>query len=162
MQIGYAGSEDIWQQMDRDSKSGLRQVIRSQMLPCLKKKNPFLFLLKTRSELRCIPFHSRRTDNAVKNRFSTLCKKRAKNALRRENNGSWFNPNKKRVIIHSGSFVAGGPESSVPMKQIRYRNFFSHISSINIIITYFHVGDFTLHADILMDIFCLCKVGTRS
>ena len=108
-----------------------------------------------------MPFHSCRTDNAVKNRFSTLCKKLAKNALTKENNGSWVNPNKKRLIIHNESLTAGGAESSVPMKQIRYRGLFSDISSINSIITDFHDGDFTFHVDILIGLFSLCKVGTR-
>ncbi|KAF1863765.1 hypothetical protein Lal_00030868 [Lupinus albus] len=44
---------------------------------------------------------SGRTDNAVKNRFATLCKKRAKcEALAKENNTSYINSNNKRVILH--------------------------------------------------------------
>ncbi|KAK4358131.1 hypothetical protein RND71_023741 [Anisodus tanguticus] len=41
---------------------------------------------------------SGRTDNAVKNRFTTLCKKRAKHeALAKENNNSYINVNNKRA-----------------------------------------------------------------
>lgn len=66
---------------------------------------------------------SGRTDNAVKNRFSTLCKKREKNdALTKENNGSWVNTHNKRGITHNESFMAAETESPAPMKQIRYHN----------------------------------------
>ncbi|GMH15320.1 hypothetical protein Nepgr_017161 [Nepenthes gracilis] len=42
---------------------------------------------------------SGRTDNAVKNRFSTLCKKRAKReALAKENNNTHIHPNNRRFI----------------------------------------------------------------
>ncbi|XP_038985934.1 transcription factor MYB124-like isoform X1 [Phoenix dactylifera] len=69
---------------------------------------------------------SGRTDNAVKNRFSTLCKKRAKHeALSKENNGSCLNPNNKRVIIQNGCITAETRELSLPTKQIRY-----HISDL--------------------------------
>nr|XP_010926224.1 transcription factor MYB124 isoform X2 [Elaeis guineensis] len=64
---------------------------------------------------------SGRTDNAVKNRFSTLCKKRAKHeALSKENNGSCLNPNNKRVIIQNGRITAETRELSLPIKQMRY------------------------------------------
>lgn len=64
---------------------------------------------------------SGRTDNAVKNRFSTLCKKRAKHeASSKENSGSFANPKNKRVITHDGRIVDGTAESSAPIKQIRY------------------------------------------
>ncbi|KAJ9563779.1 hypothetical protein OSB04_008939 [Centaurea solstitialis] len=46
---------------------------------------------------------SGRTDNAVKNRFSTLCKKRAKNeALAKDNNASYVTRNNKRTMFHNG------------------------------------------------------------
>ncbi|KAK7407350.1 hypothetical protein VNO78_09197 [Psophocarpus tetragonolobus] len=46
---------------------------------------------------------SGRTDNAVKNRFSTLCKKRAKyEALAKENNTSYINSNNKRIFLQHG------------------------------------------------------------
>ncbi|XP_020080777.1 transcription factor MYB124-like isoform X2 [Ananas comosus] len=62
-----------------------------------------------------------RTDNAVKNRFSTLCKKRAKHeALYRENNGTCVDTNSKGVLIHNACLAAGTGESSVPTKQMRY------------------------------------------
>ncbi|KAF5757779.1 putative transcription factor MYB family [Helianthus annuus] len=45
---------------------------------------------------------SGRTDNAVKNRFSTLCKKRAKNeALAKENNKFYIATNNKRTRLHN-------------------------------------------------------------
>ncbi|KAI3733612.1 hypothetical protein L6452_13058 [Arctium lappa] len=52
-----------------------------------------------------------RTDNAVKNRFSTLCKKRAKHeALAKENNVSYINANNKRTMFHDGQKI----ETSMP------------------------------------------------
>ncbi|XP_010917008.1 transcription factor MYB124 isoform X2 [Elaeis guineensis] len=63
---------------------------------------------------------SGRTDNAVKNRFSTLCKKRATNeALFKENSGSFLNSN-KRVIIQNGCITVQTRELSIPTKQMRY------------------------------------------
>ncbi|CAL5428861.1 unnamed protein product [Camellia sinensis] len=64
---------------------------------------------------------SGRTDNAVKNRFSTLCKKRAKHeALVKENNNtSYINPNNKRVIFRNGFNTAGISETATPMKKMR-------------------------------------------
>ncbi|KAL2904426.1 Transcription factor MYB88 [Bienertia sinuspersici] len=48
---------------------------------------------------------SGRTDNAVKNRFSTLCKKKAKReALAKENNNAYINVNNKRILIDSNGF----------------------------------------------------------
>ncbi|CAL5366885.1 unnamed protein product [Camellia sinensis] len=64
---------------------------------------------------------SGRTDNAVKNRFSTLCKKRAKHeALAKDNNTSYINPNNKRVIFPNGSSTAGISENATPLKKLRY------------------------------------------
>ncbi|KAK6116462.1 hypothetical protein DH2020_049755 [Rehmannia glutinosa] len=61
---------------------------------------------------------SGRTDNAVKNRFTTLCKKRAKReALAKENNT--INLNNKRVIFRNGLNTDGGSESAAPVKKIR-------------------------------------------
>ncbi|XP_062111660.1 transcription factor MYB124 isoform X2 [Humulus lupulus] len=68
---------------------------------------------------------SGRTDNAVKNRFSTLCKKRAKyEALAKENTTSYMNSNNKRVILRNGFSTDGTSETSVSTKKIRR----SHIS----------------------------------
>ncbi|XP_047960029.1 transcription factor MYB124-like isoform X2 [Salvia hispanica] len=63
---------------------------------------------------------SGRTDNAVKNRFTTLCKKRAKHeALAKENStSSYINLNNKRVIFPNG-LNAGGSESAAPLKKMR-------------------------------------------
>ncbi|KAK2375105.1 transcription factor MYB88 [Trifolium repens] len=58
---------------------------------------------------------SGRTDNAVKNRFSTLCKKRAKyEALAKENNVSYTNSNNKRIIFRDAE-----SESAVDFKKMR-------------------------------------------
>ncbi|XP_077213198.1 transcription factor MYB124-like [Tasmannia lanceolata] len=63
---------------------------------------------------------SGRTDNAVKNRFSTLCKKRAKHeALSKENNSVYINSNNKRVILHNGQITPEPLESTAPLKKIR-------------------------------------------
>ncbi|CAL5441883.1 unnamed protein product [Camellia sinensis] len=70
---------------------------------------------------------SGRTDNAVKNRFSTLCKKRAKHeALAKDNNTSYINPNNKRVIFPNGSSTAGISENATPLKKLRR----THISDL--------------------------------
>lgn len=61
-----------------------------------------------------------RTDNAVKNRFSTLCKKRAKyEALAKENNTSYINSNNKRIFQH-GYNTDTTSESAVDFKKMRY------------------------------------------
>ncbi|KAL3654212.1 Transcription factor [Castilleja foliolosa] len=69
---------------------------------------------------------SGRTDNAVKNRFTTLCKKRAKHeALAKENNSTcYINLNNKRVIFPNGLSSDGGSENAAPLKKMR-----THISS---------------------------------
>lgn len=71
---------------------------------------------------------SGRTDNAVKNRFSTLCKKRAKyEALAKENATSYINPNDKRVIIRNGFSTDGTSENTSPLKKMRR----THIPSLS-------------------------------
>ncbi|KAK4402949.1 Transcription factor [Sesamum angolense] len=64
---------------------------------------------------------SGRTDNAVKNRFTTLCKKRAKReALAKENNTiSYINLNNKRVVFPNGLNIGVGSESAPPLKKTR-------------------------------------------
>ncbi|RLN33182.1 uncharacterized protein C2845_PM03G13530 [Panicum miliaceum] len=63
---------------------------------------------------------SGRTDNAVKNRFSTLCKRRAKDDEPCEENGTpCSNTNAKRVLTKTGCVTPGAAGSSLPMKQIR-------------------------------------------
>ncbi|KAK2994649.1 hypothetical protein RJ640_007830, partial [Escallonia rubra] len=70
---------------------------------------------------------SGRTDNAVKNRFSTLCKKRAKHeALVKENNTSYVNLNNKRVLFQNGLDTDETLENVVALKKMR-RN---HISDV--------------------------------
>ncbi|OIS99326.1 PREDICTED: transcriptional activator Myb [Nicotiana attenuata] len=68
---------------------------------------------------------SGRTDNAVKNRFTTLCKKRAKHeALAKENSNSFVNLNNKRVIFPDGLNFDNITEAAAPFKKLRM----SHIS----------------------------------
>ncbi|KAF7112315.1 hypothetical protein RHSIM_RhsimUnG0242100 [Rhododendron simsii] len=63
---------------------------------------------------------SGRTDNAVKNRFSTLCKKRAKHeALAKENTTSYINSNNKRVILEDGFNPAGMSDTAISLKKMR-------------------------------------------
>ncbi|KAF9625398.1 hypothetical protein IFM89_022383 [Coptis chinensis] len=64
---------------------------------------------------------SGRTDNAVKNRFSTLCKKRAKNeALSKENSKlSYINQNSKRTIIENAFVTNGTSDAAPPLKKMR-------------------------------------------
>ncbi|KAA8533001.1 hypothetical protein F0562_032882 [Nyssa sinensis] len=70
---------------------------------------------------------SGRTDNAVKNRFSTLCKKRAKHeALAKENHTSFINPNNKRVLFQNGFNTDGISETATPLKKMRS----THISDL--------------------------------
>uniref|UniRef100_A0ACD5Z0C9 Uncharacterized protein n=1 Tax=Avena sativa TaxID=4498 RepID=A0ACD5Z0C9_AVESA len=63
---------------------------------------------------------SGRTDNAVKNRFSTLCKRRAGNDDPFEENGAvCSNANAKRVLTQTGGITCGAPSSSSPIKNMR-------------------------------------------
>ncbi|KAK9028087.1 hypothetical protein V6N11_067902 [Hibiscus sabdariffa] len=63
---------------------------------------------------------SGRTDNAVKNRFSTLCKKRAKyEALAKENSNSCINPNNKRTSLQNGFNTDGTTDCAAPVKRMR-------------------------------------------
>jgi len=62
-----------------------------------------------------------RTDNAVKNRFSTLCKKRAKyEALAKENNTSYITSNNKRTFLQHRCDTDVASESAVAIKKMRY------------------------------------------
>ncbi|GAV66543.1 Myb_DNA-bind_6 domain-containing protein [Cephalotus follicularis] len=61
-----------------------------------------------------------RTDNAVKNRFSTLCKKRAKyEALSKDNNSSYLRQNNKRALLENGMNTDVITEMVSPTKKIR-------------------------------------------
>ncbi|KAK7362218.1 hypothetical protein VNO77_04325 [Canavalia gladiata] len=63
---------------------------------------------------------SGRTDNAVKNRFSTLCRKREKYAaLAKENCTSYIHSNNKRIIFPHGYNTDATLESTVPIKKMR-------------------------------------------
>ncbi|ESW29665.1 hypothetical protein PHAVU_002G088900 [Phaseolus vulgaris] len=63
---------------------------------------------------------SGRTDNAVKNRFSTLCKKRAKyEALAKENNTSYINSNNKRTFLQHRCDTDVASESAAAIKKMR-------------------------------------------
>uniref|UniRef100_A0A453B124 Myb-related protein B n=1 Tax=Aegilops tauschii subsp. strangulata TaxID=200361 RepID=A0A453B124_AEGTS len=62
---------------------------------------------------------SGRTDNAVKNRFSTLCKRRAKDDELFEENGTvCSNASAKRVLTRSGGVTCAAPGSSPPIKNM--------------------------------------------
>ncbi|WOL02706.1 transcription factor MYB80-like [Canna indica] len=64
---------------------------------------------------------SGRTDNAVKNRFSTLCKKRAKiESSSKENKMPSFDPSNKRILVQDGYTGALSGESSISNKHMRY------------------------------------------
>ncbi|CAN0923731.1 Transcription factor MYB124 [Linum grandiflorum] len=64
---------------------------------------------------------SGRTDNAVKNRFTTLCKKRAKyEALAKENEGGCINSNNKRVLLDRNVNGEGVTENATAAKRTRY------------------------------------------
>lgn len=78
---------------------------------------------------------SGRTDNAVKNRFTTLCKKRAKNeALAKENNNTaYINENSKRAISNSNGFqLEGSSDVASPLKKLRAAHIPNLQSSCNI------------------------------
>ncbi|KAL6657552.1 hypothetical protein ACP70R_005332 [Stipagrostis hirtigluma subsp. patula] len=63
---------------------------------------------------------SGRTDNAVKNRFTTLCKRRAKDDEPFQENGApCSNTNAKRVLTQTGCLTPGETGSSQPIKQMR-------------------------------------------
>lgn len=62
-----------------------------------------------------------RTDNAVKNRFSTLCRKKQKYAaLAKENSTSYINSNNKRMMLQHCNNMDTTSESGVPIKNLRY------------------------------------------
>ena len=66
-------------------------------------------------------FAYNRTDNAVKNRFSTLCKRRANNDDPFEENGAvCSNANAKRGLTQTGGLTCGAPSASPPIKNMRY------------------------------------------
>ncbi|KAH9610312.1 hypothetical protein KSS87_007346 [Heliosperma pusillum] len=71
---------------------------------------------------------SGRTDNAVKNRFSTLCKKRAKHeALAKENGGAYINANNKRVLVDDALRSPGTVDVASPLKKLRRAHIPDHI-----------------------------------
>ncbi|KAK1308161.1 Myb-related protein 3R-1 [Acorus calamus] len=61
-----------------------------------------------------------RSDNAVKNRFSTLCKKRAKlDDQFKENRSPYINLNSKRTMFHNGCITSGASELTESLKKFR-------------------------------------------
>jgi hypothetical protein len=79
-----------------------------------------------------------RTDNAVKNRFSTLCKRRAKDDEPFQENGTpCSNTNAKRVLTKTGCVTPGAAGSSLPMKQIRYTKYQQHLYVSNLMAAVF-------------------------
>ncbi|KAI4328406.1 hypothetical protein L6164_020763 [Bauhinia variegata] len=74
---------------------------------------------------------SGRTDNAVKNRFSTLCKKRAKyEALAKENNTTYINSSNKRIIFQHG-YSTDATSEAAPMKRMRRAHISASAAKIN-------------------------------
>ncbi|XP_039023767.1 transcription factor MYB88-like isoform X2 [Hibiscus syriacus] len=69
---------------------------------------------------------SGRTDNAVKNRFSTLCKKRAKYEALPKENTTCINPNNNRILLQNGMNVDGTADPTGSVKRMRR----SHISDL--------------------------------
>ncbi|GMJ04717.1 myb domain protein 88 [Hibiscus trionum] len=75
---------------------------------------------------------SGRTDNAVKNRFSTLCKKRAKyEALAKENTASCINPNNKRILLQNGLNVDGTADCTGSVKRMRRSHIYDLTENCN-------------------------------
>ncbi|XP_039059601.1 transcription factor MYB88-like isoform X2 [Hibiscus syriacus] len=62
---------------------------------------------------------SGRTDNAVKNRFSTLCKKKAKYEALEKENSTCINPNNKRILLKNGLNVDGTADCTGSVKRMR-------------------------------------------
>lgn len=60
-----------------------------------------------------------RTDNAVKNRFTTLCKKRAKSEALPKETTSYINQNNKRVLIAAGSSTHETSKTAASLKRLR-------------------------------------------
>ncbi|XP_010527883.1 PREDICTED: uncharacterized protein LOC104805146 [Tarenaya hassleriana] len=79
---------------------------------------------------------SGRTDNAVKNRFTTLCKKRAKyEAVAKENMNACVNSNNKRMLFPDGISAQGKSETEAPLAK---KTRISHILDLT---TINHSGD---------------------
>ncbi|KAK4371040.1 hypothetical protein RND71_010515 [Anisodus tanguticus] len=75
---------------------------------------------------------SGRTDNAVKNRFTTLCKKKAKHeALAKENSTSYINLNNKRNIFPDRLDIDRISNVSEPMKKLRKRHILDDCANKN-------------------------------
>ncbi|CAN1198789.1 Transcription factor MYB88 [Linum perenne] len=75
---------------------------------------------------------SGRTDNAVKNRFTTLCKKRAKyEALAKGNDTVFTNSNNKRVMSDGKMNSTGNPENAIAAKRMRRNHFSDQIENHN-------------------------------
>ncbi|XP_074296020.1 transcription factor MYB88-like isoform X2 [Silene latifolia] len=70
---------------------------------------------------------SGRTDNAVKNRFSTLCKKRAKHeALAKENGRAYVNANNKRLLVDDILRLPGTVDVASSLKKLRRAHIPNH------------------------------------
>lgn len=76
---------------------------------------------------------SGRTDNAVKNRFSTLCKKRAKSeALAKENNTSYITANNKRTRFQTGQDADRFLETVMPPSKMRRKHIPDTVEDCNV------------------------------
>ncbi|KAJ1386041.1 SANT/Myb domain [Sesbania bispinosa] len=112
-QIGIHGTEKWYTYLNSDFKKGGWSP-EEDMLLCEAQK---IFGNRWTEIAKVV---SGRTDNAVKNRFSTLCKKRAKyEALAKENNTSYINSNNKRIIFQQGYNTDAASESTVAVKRMR-------------------------------------------
>jgi hypothetical protein len=126
--------------MDRNSKGGFRQVTEYSFFPSCKYWMAILWMVNS----QCNACFLCRTDNAVKNRFSTLRKKREKSAaLEKENIIPYIDSNSKRNISHQGYNTHAMSESSMPVKKMRYRALLS-IRILNFsqrkVLTYYRIA----------------------
>lgn len=93
--------------MDWNSKGGFGKVTEYSFLPSCKYWTAILWTVNSQYNA----FYDR-TDNAVKNRFSTLRKKRGKNDI---------DSNSKRNISYQDYNTDAMSESAMPVKKTRYR-----------------------------------------
>ncbi|KAG5050578.1 hypothetical protein JHK87_002776 [Glycine soja] len=106
-QIGVHGTEKWYTYLNSDFKKGGWSP-EEDMLLCEAQK---IFGNRWTEIAKVV---SGRTDNAVKNRFSTLCKKRAKyEALVKENSTSYINSNNKRIFLQHGCDTDVASETAI-------------------------------------------------
>ncbi|KOM31457.1 hypothetical protein LR48_Vigan01g101200 [Vigna angularis] len=112
-QIGIHGTEKWYTYLNSDFKKGGWSA-EEDMLLCEAQK---IFGNRWTEIAKVV---SGRTDNAVKNRFSTLCRKKEKYAaLAKENSTSYINSNSKRIMFQHYNNMDTTAESGVPIKRMR-------------------------------------------